>query len=264
MRSEKYPDVHCYGIVITASCDIAQEKVNKLYYLIAADAKDWFSSPYSFKQVYSNQRKAVMNEFHTLVGKHDLNADVLANLSRDDFLKIIDVEIADAGIKTQLITQYDKMMKYCSPTLDSAAIKKIICAEKKQVSGFLKEISRGNIKHYYYLPKAAYLPSDRRDSGLIVDLQEIDYISIPDAHKIDDNGIDFLELHSQNEHTKFLKQKFWLENDSDFVDLEGTIDSPWREHLMQCFSHGFIRIGLDGATNDDFARLAASIGGTEQ
>ena len=45
----------------------------------------------------------------------------------------------------------------------------------------------------------------------------------------------------------------------DFVGIEGKISSPWREHLIQRFSHSFARIGLDGATSVDHAKLASSI-----
>lgn len=44
IRSDKYPNLRCYGIIITASCDIAQQKVSKLYYLLAIDATEWFCS----------------------------------------------------------------------------------------------------------------------------------------------------------------------------------------------------------------------------
>ena len=46
--------------------------------------------------------------------------------------------------------------------------------------------------------------------------------------------------------------KFDVNQYSDFVDFEGTIQSPWCEHLMQRFSHAFIRIGLSDPTKRDF------------
>ena len=55
-----------------------------------------------------------------------------------------------------------------------------------------------------------------------------------------------------------LRRSFWLESESDFVGVEGTIQSPWREHLMQRFSNVFIRIGLDNPSESDFKDLIES------
>ena len=43
--------------------------------------------------------------------------------------------------------------------------------------------------------------------------------------------------------------------------FESQIQSPWREHLMQRFSHAFVRIGLDGAEKKDYEVLATKVGG---
>ena len=37
MRSEKYPEKMCYAVIISARCDIANNKITKLYYLIAVN-----------------------------------------------------------------------------------------------------------------------------------------------------------------------------------------------------------------------------------
>lgn len=43
IRSDKYPTTRCYGIIISAMCDIAQGKVDKIYLLTAIDAKEWIN-----------------------------------------------------------------------------------------------------------------------------------------------------------------------------------------------------------------------------
>lgn len=52
LRSDRYPGIPCYGIVITASCDIANSKVSKIYCLIGVDAKQWFCTEYGYRQAY--------------------------------------------------------------------------------------------------------------------------------------------------------------------------------------------------------------------
>lgn len=52
-RSDKYPEVCCYAVIISARCDIANNKISKLYYLTAVDAKDWFCTKAGFDLVYA-------------------------------------------------------------------------------------------------------------------------------------------------------------------------------------------------------------------
>ena len=51
-RSEKYTEVCCYAVIISARCDIANNKISKLYYLTAVDAKEWFCTKEGFECVY--------------------------------------------------------------------------------------------------------------------------------------------------------------------------------------------------------------------
>lgn len=66
IRSDKYPNLRCYGVIITASCDIAQQKVSKLYYLLAIDAKEWFCSKFAYPQVYCSKIEGLQKSFTLL------------------------------------------------------------------------------------------------------------------------------------------------------------------------------------------------------
>ena len=54
IRSEKYPGIKCFGILITASCDIANKKVQKYYYVTALNAKEWLTSEPGFREVFGS------------------------------------------------------------------------------------------------------------------------------------------------------------------------------------------------------------------
>lgn len=115
--------------------------------------------------------------------------------------------------------------------------------------------------HFFYLPKAAYLKNScLMDDGLIVDLQEIGSISMQDAQQITGAGIDNLILIRESEKERArLHSRYWLEEEDDFVGIEGEVVSPWREHLMQRFMRDFARIGLNGATGQDHEALVKRI-----
>ena len=63
----------------------------------------------------------------------------------------------------------------------------------------------------------------------------------------------FSDIHEN----KRLSTKYWLNDDSDYVDIEGVIQSPWCEHLMQRFSNAFVRIGIDNPTQQDYSDVIA-------
>ena len=127
-----------------------------------------------------------------------------------------------------------------------------------------------------HTPQAAYLDNEIKSKGLIVDLLEIESLTLKDAQKIANplaEGILYQdlpplptieELSQVNEFDALrerfkerlrLEKTFWLKDSSDFVQIEGTIKSPWCEHLMQRFSNVFIRIGLDNPSEDDYNTL---------
>lgn len=259
IRSDKYPGIRCFGIIITASCDIAQDKVGKLYYLLAADAKDWFCSRSAYSQVYLTKIQNLKKNFADVAFKCALNPEFLQDFTREELIHIIETEVQEANMRKKIISAYDNLAAFYAPEMSAESIKAAIKADGKPIETFLSQIDRGQILHYYYLPQTAYMPNERRDAGLIIDLQEIGYLTLGDACRIDSEGIDYLNLPLEGKEKERLIKQFWLESKDDFVEIEGSIKPPWREHLMQRFSHGFIRIGLNGATKADYTSLVSSI-----
>ena len=84
LRSEKYPNSRCFGIIIKASCDIANCKVSKLYYLQAFSVKDWFCTEFAYSQVYGQKIRSSLDLFESVAAKHSLDATSLQLFSRED------------------------------------------------------------------------------------------------------------------------------------------------------------------------------------
>ena len=57
VQSEKYKGINCCAIVINARCDLAQEKTNKIYYLIAMPLEEWMFSSIGIPMYCSNGLK---------------------------------------------------------------------------------------------------------------------------------------------------------------------------------------------------------------
>ena len=170
--------------------------------------------------------------------------------------------------------------------MDDDARAEAIKHRDKDALSCLKKISQGDYHHYYFLPQDAYLSNGIKDNGIIVDLLEIDSLPIADAKRLtepyekniilenvpklpdteklaelskDGNPFAIEKTMQQiTEHFRMINS-YWLEDESSFVDIEGTTDSPWCEHLMQRFSNAFIRIGLDNPTDEHFKRIIGRI-----
>lgn len=219
----------------------------------------WFCSKFAYPQVYCSKIKGLQNKFCATAKKHDLNSDSLLRFSKEEVTYIISEEISRKEQREKILSQYNELLLYSAPNMSDEQIKKAIKSDTNPVVEFLSRVGRGEILHYYYLPQTAYRKNEVRHKGLIVDLQEIGHVTLSDALRIQTIGIDYLTLPEDPLLTEHLKSDFWLESEDDFVAIEGNIESPWREHLMQRFSHGFIRIGLDGATKEDYENLICDI-----
>lgn len=274
--------VPCYGVIITARCDIAQHKVPKYYFLTAIEASEWFCSEQGYQQAYSETIKQKMKNVYDKAEELELDAKTLLAVSEDSLQVILEdkrkqleyarIKKADKKIK-DLIAAIKEYVQVAQIGSASEQKRHAIQANDKPAIKCLKDIDAGKLHHYYFLPQAAYLDNNVKSKGLIIDLLEIGSLEISDANKITNpflSGIHYAGLPTLptkeelaniktsdkafarlSEYIR-LKQAFWLEKDSDFVGVEGTIRSPWCEHLMQRFSNVFVRIGLENPTDDDF------------
>ena len=85
-RSDKYPEVCCYAVIISARCDIANNKISKLYYLTAVDAKDWFCTKAGFDLVYA---AAIKENLKNQLSNFEINIDILLKFPEEVALKVI-------------------------------------------------------------------------------------------------------------------------------------------------------------------------------
>lgn len=253
LRSEKYPDIRCYGIIISASCDIANCKVSKFYYLSAVNVKEWILSSVGFSEIFNDKLTQCEKSIASIIERNQLDWETLKTFSTKDAEKVIS---AQCKKPKDVLKAYNDYINFCDQILSKEGKKEIAKANKKNIINYLKKVSKGEIIHFYFLPESAYEKNDVKDNGLVVDLQEIETLSVQDAEMLKKSGIDYMELPEEQKERERLTKQYWLNTNNDFAIILNSIDSPWREHLMQRFSNGFIRIGIDGATEEDFQKIA--------
>jgi len=288
IRSAKYPTVRSYGVIITARCDIAQKKVPKYYFLVAVDASEWFCTEHGYGITYSGVIKGLKNEIDTKARELDLCGDVLVSAESPDLEAILSAKREEySGQRKQIQkvdTLSDKIAEYhvfSVKNMDDSQRSLAVKKRQQTARSELEKIYKGVQSHYYYLPQHAYLDNSVYNKGIFVDLLEIGELSLKDADQIKSPGIDYQilpkrptpeemievmkgeriqeieQMLSDIQEIRRLTTAYWLNDNSDFVGFEGTIRSPWCEHLMQRFSNAFIRIGITDPTSDDFQTVIA-------
>lgn len=256
LRSDKYPGIKCFGIILTASCDIAQSKVSKLYYVTAIDVAEWGCLTDTYEKAYMSQFNDRRKVFCEAAKNHDLDPDLLETLDRAAVITICNAEVKSSKKREDLIRKYDTYMLLQRGRTDPNNIKHVVKQDASPLKKVLKDITDGKQFHYYFLPRYSYVEGENKPGGLIVDFQEINWLNIDDVRNIVNPGIDNLILseYSIEQQENYCKT-FWLENDDDYVPYLGRIFSPWREHLMQRFSYCFARIGLQDVTDKDYSGI---------
>ena len=266
-RSEKYPEVPCYSVIISARCDIANEKISKLYYLTAVDAHEWFCTANGFFCAFDSHIASCRQNLKEKVESYGINTEVLEKFDEQNAKIVLTSHLQGKDLQKALV-EYDSLYSLIRPDMDYNA-RKIMLRDfdqkkkKNIISNFLYDISSGRKNHYHFIPRLAYSDTIEKTKGLIVDLQEIGILSLDEAKLIDSPGIDYQALLSNpriKRKSKEFSERFWLETEEDYVYKEGQLQSPWCELLLQRFAMDFIRVGVDGASKPDFENLASNVG----
>lgn len=197
----------------------------------------------------------------------EINIDILLKFPEEVALKVITGNCPEKRRRDleKIIETYQMAHKAFSDNTTFLQRKNIAATinsgKGKHAVTFLKKISSGETNHFQFIPKSAYTEKNDKVNGLIVDLQEIGILSLDDAKKITGEGIDYqcLPVNCEEEANR-LKRCYWLNDESDFVMLEGIVKSPWCELLLQRFALDYIRVGVDGSTENDYTNLVSLIG----
>ena len=272
LRSPKYPEIPSYAVIISARCDIANNKISKLYYLTAIDALDWFCTRHGYHIAFSQQISSFKTKLTSIISKYNLNTDLIVSFDKEEAITVLKYSIKDERDLSNALKDYEELYKWVRTDASFESRKVVIRnfdekRKKKTITDFLSDISSGKTYHYHFIPQKAYSELEEKSSGLIVDLQEIGIMSMEEAEAIFSPGIDYQTLKSE---TKLLEkvhlsretmlEKYWMETEDDFVFEVGCLKSPWCELLLQRFALDFIRIGVDGSTSLDYEHLALNVG----
>ena len=246
IRSERFPDVSCSGVIITARCDIAQCKTTKFYYLLAMDVQSWITTE---GLLLAADRKLV-KELNGLIEKYKETIPGLSdyqNAASTHVGKLIE-SISQLQQNTEkrdkVINQLELIKCFSTEDNDPAMQLKQLDKLKPQAIQQLETIIDGKNTQYCYIPQHAYLRSVKEPyDGLVVNLQNINYLTSDVVGRIERQELDYDKL--SPEDLEMFGRTFFLQESGDMIFPEEKIKSPYLEYLMQAFSFSFIRIGVD-------------------
>lgn len=260
VRSDKYSNIRCNGVVISARCDLANCKISKIYYLIAVPSDDWLLSDEGFNIVLSQRQNDLEDKLQTKLGGSGLDWSTLKSFSVEEFSTVIhDQEVGLKKDTDKVLEVFRTFKNYTSKDLELGDKKAILQNESKSVASSLLKIANGQMMHYIYVPENAYIKDGSINRGLIIDLQELEYISIRDAERLVNCEIDIQSKDLSEVDKQRYNNCFFLMDWPGYAMAEYDIASPWTEYIMQRFSNAFIRIGVDGPQKEDVQSMVSRV-----
>lgn len=249
-RAERYRDTTVFGLVITARCDIDQEKYPVLNYLPVVGLDQWLRFD-GFDLIQSQARKDCAAKLKELLKVNGIAESVLLaqtprqifqNFSADNKRKDKEIdrfnncveqyELAFMDIDHSCDEQYEKFYKKFSH-FKSSLVADLI---KHKVSG------------YYFIPNV-YESGD--SSGYVALLREVNFIprkiAIEIARGVEKATLEELKLINLSSCLSFVQD--------DFAMPISQIPSPHIEHILQSFSLMFGRIGLPDADPELISKM---------
>jgi len=244
IRSKKYNDCSCSGIVVSARCDLANSKIQTVYLVSALKVEQWIIEVGVFEAMEDliRQRRGTLAKW---AQQHGYDMGSLEEFSIGDIERNINIVCEHNKERTELLSKWKeffalKQLGHSKSPLDIDSHRDAILKFAKQK---VKDICKSAYGHYCFIPASTIQRDSQEGDGFIVDLQDILALPIELIRKIQEDDCDGMIL--ANDERILLDGYLYLPHDYDFATVIGTLPSPWVEWLLQCFSNSFVRIGVD-------------------
>ncbi|MBI9011709.1 MAG: hypothetical protein JEZ08_05705 [Clostridiales bacterium] len=256
VRSLEYPDIPCHGIVITASCDIAQKKVKNIHFVSMVSLDRWLldNCVYSLIEIKIKELRRNLEIWMVSV---NLDMKVLQIWELDKIKKLFLQENKGQSNydKYLLLLEFETFLKTeLTEQRRADILLKTLSKEKKTR---VQQIMSNQITGYYYIPpnETSYLANSK---GYVVNLRDVNTIEFSVFAQMVDGYLD-CKINKEILKDEILTKLFYLEEEEDYSYTLDSLKSPRIEHLMQAFSAMFTRIGLDDMCRDLQNKIATSV-----
>lgn len=233
--NELYEDEEILGMIITARCDIHNDKVRKYSYLPIVPFSLWRERELS-KIIKRRKLKSVEKEVKIALEQHGFSQNTLSIYGIE---RTIDVVLAKGLSKTKEIELTNKIKKY-GALISECSYKLIYDEFNKDLLQYVKEIIENKVLEYYFIDDVPGYGS------CVINLRDVSHLDSAVASQIS-RGIEFDALSGeQKQAIRAINAK----TVGGMAYLVGSVRSPFIELIMQRFADLFTRIGVDDPCAD--------------
>lgn len=233
-KSDLYEGRNILGIIITPRCDISHNKVDEIHYLPVIQFDDWkiVEFPKIFCLRLHGDILACLEDKFT---KLTISPTIINKFGIDDIMDILaekkipnkDSEYILKRLNTlSMISQYQQ-------TNNLSIINTLLIENPGIRKTIIKELLSNKLTNYYVL--------DSKNGYYIIRLRELKKLQASMFFKIG-NGIVSSDLQVDDFKNNDIRIN---DPDEDMIYPVFVLKSPYIEHLMQCFTLCFSRIGVE-------------------
>ena len=299
IRSLKYPNFPCFGIVINARCDFAQEKIQNFYLLSALPIKQWINEVL-VDEILENDVVAKKKKLYELAEQSQADIESFLEMNDEDFRE----KLKRVGSLEQKVI--DKLGNLFKNWKNAEALLEKPQAEKKsrissdRLISKLTPLFNGNVSNRCFIPKTSYsgnsinsiashiqeaanissensnLPAEVVEAlrSLSLQLHRITSEKSEDSELTDGMVVDLFDILALSMELKIpiesgeytrdtmpekYRHLFCFDSDEQKVHVQSIVSSPYVEYIMQHFSNAFVRIGVDNASESQIQQFCEAI-----
>lgn len=208
VRSLKYPHIPCYGIVISARCDLANSKIKSMHLLTALPLNMWFEQVLFYDVVEENLRK-LYNQIKTYALKYKMDYSSLLDLGPQKAQICFDKNVTnrkDRDKAEELCRTWSELLCSRSSEMKTEEKKQILVHNEKFLTQQFRSLQHGSCTKYCFIPRKAYEVSDASlTDGLVVDLYDIQQIGIEHKGNIEAGKYDYQTLVNEDKRDELNK-----------------------------------------------------------
>lgn len=255
-RCKRYPNQPCYAIVITARCDIANSKTNKIFYLVGVPVNQWIVSNNGYYEIVKGKTNNTKKEIEKSLLKYGLDLDSIITFSDSETQTVFHDANVDEKDGFKIKEMLSKYRNFTSGELTTEQKRIILQEIKPDVQNTVQNINSGKNSHYIVVPSNVIESINGEDvENLVVDLQEIDYWTLDTVEKLKKREIDVRNTRLTKCDKSDLDTCFFVKESPGYAEIIGKVTSPWIEFVMQRFTNLFSRIGVDSLSETEVKEL---------
>jgi len=240
-KAEDYSGCDVAGLVITARCDVANDKTPIYTYLPIVSLRDWLDRDGGTLIASRAANEAIASLRQELKGAgHSISI-----LETEPWLNIVETLFPDSGKKAakavreralKAIERHEAATKCLATPFGAKRAHDVVRENHGIVRSLISELTTHRLAGYYFMQK---IDPAGKAAGFVIQLREVNSLPRPLASSVA-GGLDLSLSTDQMIHaTRYLDR-----GTTNYAMPLAQVTSPTIEHILQQFSLTFSRIGV--------------------